>query len=206
MFDYPIPVPKYTLYHELGIGPEASVEEVAQAQRAVLRLLTEEKKTIDHKLRAIYVDHPGLQQKYQERERLLKDESSTAEESLNQIEKEIFKIERKIEKVYPKFKGLREQSDFVEKKIIKFNNLPLTNPDEREQYDQENPPFAILKLEDNTKDAFTNNKSAIALIRKELTEFFIKQGEPVAHPSDLNRKNFIADFNTSALLDGEINE
>jgi hypothetical protein len=101
----------------------------------------------------------------------------------------------------PRCHDLRRRLEDVERRKIRLNQITIDNPEARQQHDREHPPLGLLKIEDAARDAFVENRTAITLLRRELSRFLAARGEEVFHPSDLHRDNFTADMTPNPLLD-----
>jgi hypothetical protein len=89
----------------------------------------------------------------------------------------------------------------IERRLVKLNQITIDNPEERQRYDREHPPFGLLKLDDPSLDGFVESRTALTLVRRELSRFFAERNEDVFHPSDLHREDFTADITPHPLLD-----
>jgi hypothetical protein len=89
----------------------------------------------------------------------------------------------------------------IDRRKVRLNQITIDNPDERQQYDREHPPFGLLKLDDASRDGFVESRTALTLVRRELSRFFAERNEDVFHPSDLHREDFTADITPHPLLD-----
>lgn len=97
---------------------------------------------------------------------------------------------------------IRRALDEIDRRKVQLNQITIDNPEARQAYDREHPPFGLLKLEDASRDGFVATRTALTLIRRELSRLFSSQGEDVFHPSDLHREDFTGDFTPNSLLDG----
>ncbi len=94
----------------------------------------------------------------------------------------------------PRARALREQ-------IEELNLLALEMSDKRAAYDRAHPPLGLLKLEDCTLDGFVTGAACLQLVRSDVARYLSAQGEPVFHPSDFTRDEFVSDFTANPLLD-----
>jgi hypothetical protein len=208
MFDFPLSIPRDTLYEDLGLTPEATADEVRNAIKDREQELLAKQAEIGALLESIYLAVPGLKEAKSELSTLrlvdanLKDRESqirAARDNLNELERQALAIN-------PEFRHLRKQLEDLKRQGDSLNNLPLSTPAKRLDYDREHPPLELLKLASYNKDTlFDRNLNSIALttVRRELSNFLYEQGEEVFHPSDLTREDFSADFNHTPLLDGD---
>ncbi len=60
MFDYPLPIPRDTLYEELGLEPEATTDEIQSAMRDRRQEIEVQLSKIGVQLNAIYEAVPEL--------------------------------------------------------------------------------------------------------------------------------------------------
>ena len=208
MFDYPLSVPRDTLYEDLGLIPEATPDEVRNAIKDREQELVAQQSKIGTLLESIYTAVPRLKEAESELSTLrladanLKDRESKlriARDNLNRLEHQALAIN-------PEFRHLRKQLEELKRQGDGLNNLPFSTPAKRLDYDREHPPLELLKLASYDKNAlFDRNLNNIALtaLRRELSEFLYEQGEDVFHPSDLTREDFSSDFNYTPFLDGD---
>ncbi len=183
MFDYPLPIPRYTLYHRLGLDPWASTEEIREIKAEITGRLTQEKRGIDQQLGQVYAELPDLNRtdlEAQQRTRL----------------------EQRALSMLPDYYALRDRARQLEEEINELNQLPLLSPESRLTYDRRTPPLELLKLADAAPDWFFDNRLALALLRREVADFLALRGEPVYHPSDLTRTDFSGDFTYHPSVDG----
>jgi hypothetical protein len=66
LFTYPLPVPSDTAYRELGLGPDASDEEVQAAKSLAVGRLDAELRALGRSLQETYDAVPGLREAYEE--------------------------------------------------------------------------------------------------------------------------------------------
>jgi hypothetical protein len=183
MFDYPLPIPRCTLYHRLVLDPWASTEEILEIKAELIGRLTQEKSGITQKLNTLYAELPKLKQPdldAQERTRL----------------------EQRALGILPDYYALREREQQLDEEINELNQLPLLKPETRLTYDRRTPPLELLKLADAAPDWFFDNRLALALLRREVADFLASRGEPAYHPSDLTRTDFSGDFTYHPHVDG----
>src|SRR5207245_49903 len=103
-------------------------------------------------LRKAYADQREFENKGREAET----ELAAATKRVNQLEKLALRLN-------PDFTRIRKEAEALEAEINEVNSLALENPEKRLAYDQANPPLALLKLTEWPRDAFTDNKTALAL-------------------------------------------
>ncbi|MFH1464833.1 MAG: hypothetical protein ABIO70_10655 [Pseudomonadota bacterium] len=92
--------------------------------------------------------------------------------------------------------------DELAEELRELNGLALDSEVGRATYDGEHPPLALLKLVEGSVPLYDDWGATLAMLRKELTEWIEAKGEPVAHPTDLSRRDFSGDFTHLDLLDG----
>ncbi len=198
MFDYPVPVPRITAYREFGIDPEATPEEIRDAKNEVSSRIAVERSAVERDLEEVYRAVPGLR----EAQARVRDLQATGRDAaLREASRTLSEIEQKASRACPGFKALRDRLAELDRRIIDLNRLVLENPEERAIYDQAHPPLALLKLADCSRDGFTKTRTALMLLRREVSSFLEKRGERVLHPSDLIREDFREDFTPNPLLD-----
>jgi hypothetical protein len=202
MFNYPLPIPANTLYQELGVDPEAPADEVRNARTDVINALKRRKAALDAELEAVYALVEGMRKAYADLEEQENKGPKADADERRSAHKAVIVLERKAGQINPKFKEMRAKSADLEAKIKRLNSLSIDSPEKRQEYDQANPPLALVKLADWPKDAFTDNKTALLLLRRELTEFLAEAGEEAFHASDFTRTDFSGDFSHNPQLDG----
>jgi len=202
MFDYPLPIPRNTLYSEIGVGPEATTEEIRDATEELKIAVDGQKKTVDAQIEELYEVVPGLRGAYQEIERLQAQTDSAGAEQLRTAQKKLVELEQKAERHNPNFRQLRDRLSEIGLKFNEINQMKVRKPETRVSYDRANPPLDLFKLAKCMRDELADNKIALALLRRELSEFFAARHEEVFHPSDLTREDFSSDFAFNSLLDG----
>jgi hypothetical protein len=201
MFDYPLPIPLSTHYTALGLSPESTVEEIREAMEERVIALKRRKEAVDRRMEKVYQAVPELRSAYDKIQILQTgSQESGSTEFLHELRR-LGELEQKAERIDPEFKQLRERAAELEGKIHELNRMPLQNPEARTLYDMAHPPLALLKLAACARDEFADTKLTLVLVRRELTCFFVAQGEGVFHPSDLTRDDFLADFSFNPLLD-----
>ena len=202
MLDYPYSVARGD-YHTLGVGPEATVEEISQAKIEVVGALNAKKNRIDKRIKEVSSTFEGLEEAYKEAKRIQADPEGSAPQDVRVAAQRLARLERDAQAIEPDFSRLREMSHDVQLSIEAVNRMQLQNPDDRLEYDRAHPPFALLKLSKNERDQFaTVQQLTLPLLRRELSRFLTVKGEEVFHPSDLTREDFSADFTHHPLLDG----
>lgn len=201
MFSFPLPLPQNTLYSKLGVDPEASEDELRTAKADFVRGLDRRKATVDSQVEQVFEQVEGLRQAYAE-QRDLANKGRGVEEALAAATRRVHLLEKQALALCPDFARLRQEAEALEAEINEVNSLGLEMPENRLNYDRQNPPLALLKLHEWPRAPFGDNKVALALLRRELAEFLAALGVDVFHPSDLTRQDFYGDFTHSDLLDG----
>jgi hypothetical protein len=202
MFDYPLSIPQNTLYSMIGVDPEATTEEIREATEEFTIAVKRQKEEADKKIEGVFKAVAGLKETYQQIKALQGQDQEASLDDLRSAQRKLIGLEQKAEAVSPGFKQLKERSAELELKIHEINRMGLQNPETRLSHDKANPPIELLKLAECAQDQFTNNKVALVLLRRELSEFLKLEGEEVFHPSDLTREDFYSDFDFNPLLDG----
>src|ERR1041384_3197047 len=201
MFDYPLPVPRTTHYLSIGVEPEATTEEIRDASEEIIIELNSKKKAVDLLIGEVYQRVAGLKNAYDAVEALHHQSQEADPGELGLALKTLAQLEQTAAKVNPQVKQLRARAIELELKINEINRLALQNPEARLAYDRSTPPLELLKLASCTLDEFTNNRTAIVLLRRELSAFIANRGEEVFQPSALTRANFTSDFSFNSILD-----
>jgi hypothetical protein len=209
VFDYPLFVPNFTLYEDLGIEPEATMQQIQDAINERKQEYQTQAGEISKKLYKVYQKVQGLQET-EDQALTLKHEnpdfraSNQGKKSL-EVHERLDNLRKQAVAENSEYMQLRDQLRDLTAKEENLNNLPLSNPTNRLDYDRANPPLELLKLAECTRnDLFDRGHGSIALtvLRDELSQFLAEQGEVVFHPSDLTRADFSSDFSYVPLLDG----
>ncbi|HEX3657508.1 MAG TPA: hypothetical protein VHV55_17085 [Pirellulales bacterium] len=203
MFNYPLSIPRGSDYELLGVGPEADRQEISEAQMELKRRWSAEQDQLRARLDAVYKRIDGLRGADTRLAALQVERGDAARATARAAQVELVRLEHEAEKIEPEFKQLRERVRQFDKSIADLNQLKIVRAADRPEYDRSNPPFELLKLTDPTRDAYSSDQRvALALVRRELAEFLRQQNEEVFHPSDLTRDDFSGDFTYLELLDG----
>jgi hypothetical protein len=203
MFSYPLPIPRDTCYQQLGLEPDATPQEINEALIEQKSKLYNEKLSLERALEEIYKEFPGLKETYNEMRTLQSKKEPANPEPLRHAQRRLVELELKALAKHPNLKPSRKRVEEIEAETVELNRLPIAKADSRKEYDRAHPPLELLQLADCTRSSFTENKTALLLLRRELSRFLAAQGETVFHPSDLTREDFTADFSPNPLLDGE---
>lgn len=198
MFDYPLPLPRHTLYDLLGVDPESSAEEISEARKAIVNDLTKEKNGLEERLEQIAATIAGLKEA-----RLAVNKAGASPSELEQAHAALTKLEQKARQSNPEYRELQDRLKEMEEELNRINQLVVLRSSDRAEYDRRTPPLELLKLENCLRDSLAKNHIALPLLREELSRFFKAQGEEVFHPSDFTREDFTSDFDYHPLLDGE---
>lgn len=188
-------------YAVLGISPSANLTDIRDAQRDHLAQLQKQLRAAQRQIDEVRERVPGLAPALQEVETLRNQE--TAPSQLAAAERTLAALEAEARRVNPKYAELVERVKRLNAEINDLNKLDLANPAKRLEYDRANPPFEMLKIVDCERTELNDPVVAMALLRKELTEFLEAAGECVDHPSDLTRRDFQNDYSFHPLLDGD---
>ncbi|KPK95345.1 MAG: hypothetical protein AMJ94_00170 [Deltaproteobacteria bacterium SM23_61] len=203
MFDYPLSKPRRTLYHKLGISPEATQADILEAKMEQVNSLMDQKKELEKKLRAVYDRIPELEaaaKSVTEQQRQQAENPAKLKQALLKLTA----LENEAVKCEPKYREFRKQIEDITKKINEINNMRIESPDERKKYDLETPPCALLKLFVPSFPLFAERHVVQHFVRLEVAAFLEKEKKLAAyHPSDFTRKNFESDFSPNDYLDGE---
>ena len=203
IFDFPVSIPQGTEYDLLGVGPEATSDEITDANDVLVRKLLADRAKAMRKLETVYDAVPELRSVEQRVEGLRAGEETEDPEELGTQLKELARLERRAMGIDSGFREHREKAAELHRQIEALNSGSLQNSEERREYDRRHPPFELLKFPASTLDEFaTDRRVALALIRRELIRFFAQHGEEVFHPSDLTQEDFSRDFVRNRMLDG----
>jgi len=202
MFYYPIPIPIHTLYQELGVDPEAPASEVRNARADVINALKHEKDVLDAELETVYAQVEGMRNAYAVLEEQENKGAHADADERRAAHKAVITFERKALQINPKFKVMRAKSTDLDAKIKRLNSVSIDSPEKRKEYDAANPPLSLVKLAEPPNNVFTDNKTALFMLRHELAAFLNEAGEEVFHPSDFTRTDFSGDFSHNLQLDG----
>lgn len=199
MFDYPLPPLSSGLYAELGLEPDATAEEINEARQELTSRLKSKRKAIQLELDAVYQQVPGLKDATEKLKALESAEAAADEFRKSQLE--LARLEERAQQLQPNFRALRDEASELESQIHDVNLMPLQNPDDRLNYDRNNPPYELIKLADCGASTLDDPKEILRAVREELSEFFEQAYESVYHPSDLTRQDFVHDFAPDRNLD-----
>lgn len=193
LFSYPLPVPSETVYRELGLGPDASDEEVQAAKSLAVRRLDAEHRELERSLQQTYDEVPGLREAYED---VSADAAALRDAQTRRAELEVRAVEQD-----PEFREKRRRSAEIVRRIEEINDQALEKPVNRRAYDRAHPPLALLKVEDCAVDQFLEGATRLYLLRKDVAGFLSERGVAVFHPSDLTREDFSSDFAFNPILD-----
>ena len=203
IFDYPLSLPQGTEYDLLGVGPEATPDELTDANDVLVQKLRADRADVMTKLETVYTAVPELRSVEQRVEDLRSGVESEDPEELGTQLKELAQLERRAIGIDSGFREHREKAAEFLRQIEALNNLSLHNSEERREYDQQHPPLELLKFPASSLDEFaTDRRVALALVRRDLSRFLAQHGEEVFHPSDLTQEDFSRDFLRNSILDG----
>lgn len=204
---YPFQVPSNTVYSELGLGPEASTREIAEAKAQLVSELTSRLKQSERGLAEVMSAVPGLREARNRVATLTTDgtDGLTTDPEVLEAMATFGRLERHAREQFPDYDEWSSEATFCARRIEELNRLPLLTPEQRRTYDEEHPPLGLLDVLTPTYDDFARDKAtALALIRTNLEHFFADHGEEVLHPNELTRADFSQDFSPSPLLDQEV--
>ena len=201
MLDYPISVPRDTLYARLGITPEATPAEIDEAKTARTQEIAADERRVAKRLDEIDARVEGLAQTRQEYERAKAEKAP--EETRNSIRARLDELERVALGIDPEYHTLRREKDELNKRLTDLNRMEILDPQARADYDRAHPPLNVLRLAACGPDLLGEDPEALSLLRAELSRFLEDRGEDVFHPTDVTRRDFSGDFTHTPLLDGE---
>jgi len=201
MSGVPLPIPKQTTYSLLNLGPEATAQEISHAIQERASELKAGKSLVDRQLSEIFGKIPGLEQLSLEVQKLRAIGQPEEQARLQEAEAQLRPLEARATALNPAYASLLRQLADLEVRIRDNYLISLQNPEEHLKYDRLNPPLELLKLSERGRDTFTESRTALPLVRRELVEFLEGQGEVVFHPSDLTRQDFTDDYTYHPRLD-----
>ena len=145
MFFYPLAVPRSTVYQKLGVDPEAPADEIRNAKTDFVNGLKRRKDVLDQKIEAILDQVEGLRKAYAD-QREFENKGREAETELAAATKRVNQLEKQALRLNADFTRMRKEAESLQSGIDEVNNLGLEKPENRQAYDQANPPLALLKL------------------------------------------------------------
>jgi len=187
MFDFPLPRSKYTFYDQLGIAPEATVEEIRSAKIEIKERIAARQKLVTERIQSIL-------DQARKRRPSSKEGDATSPDPVE--------VEELAAQIDPEYDSLTKQVEDLSNQLNEINKINIEAAEIRLEYDGQNPPCALLKLAVPEKNVFLDKRRALFLLRRELSAFLSADGEPVFHPSDLTREDFSSDFMFIPELDG----
>ena len=87
MFDAPLPIVRDSVYEQLGLGPEATTDEVREATLELIVQLKADRQEVDKQIARIHDAIPGLREASEAVKRLASESQDTAAQELIQAEK-----------------------------------------------------------------------------------------------------------------------
>jgi hypothetical protein len=187
MFRFPIPLPPSSHYRTLGLGPEASADEIRLARKRVATEIEGEKARLSKRVAEVESQARALLE--QEGKAAGGDEAGKAA------------LARAAVGIQADYSGWVERIEQLTEDLLALNRIPLENPKERKAYDQANPPFALLALSTPSAALVEDPRTANHLLLLELASFLEARGQRVSHFSDLVRRDFTRDFTHHPALD-----
>lgn len=201
MFDYPIPPLRASLYTELGLGPEATTEEINEARQELTARLRSRQKSLQRSLDEVYQQLPQLRSTWEQLKALEKAGQDADPQEYREVQIKLSVLEDQAIQIRQDFKAVRDEASEVEGRIHAANLMPIQNPEDRLEYDRAHPPFELMKLADCASCPMDSSKVMLRMVRQELGDFLEQLGEDVFHPSDLTRSEFQHDFTANPNLD-----
>lgn len=201
MFDYPIPPLSHGLYNELGVGPEATAEEISEARQELTVHLRARQKAAQRVLEDVYQEVPQLRETREELKSLEVQGAEADPAKFRNVQLRLTELEEKALTIRSDYKAVRDEAAVVERRLNEVNLMPIQNPEQRLEYDRSHPPLELIKLSDCTTTPLDDPKVALRMVREQLSDFFKQSNEEVFHPSDLTRNDFRCDFTPDANLD-----
>jgi hypothetical protein len=200
MFDIPLFIDRASLYSELGVPPESLADEIREAKTEVSAALDVERAALDNELRGVEAVVPGLADARRDL-RNTQANATARPEALTAARERLAEAEVRALTANPRYREILRRLEDVDRRKIRINQITIDNPEARQVHDRAHPPLGLLKIEDAARDAFVDNRTAISLLRRDLSRFLTERGEEVFYPSDLHRENFVADITPNSLLD-----
>jgi hypothetical protein len=201
MLAFPLFISDTSDYATLGIGPEATSEEINEAKLELIDRIKAIRRQIDRKIDGVYRDVDGLKAASEELKELRGRGDVANPEALRAAELRLAGLEEKARLLAPEFQEWTERSAELERQIHDVNRMGIHKREERLAYDRRNPPFELLQLARPRRDCFSDPRVVLAMLRRELVELLDSRGEDVFHPSDLIRDDFTGDYCFNPILD-----
>jgi hypothetical protein len=201
MFDYPLMIPGKTEYDDLGVGPEATEQEIRDAIAERNAAWQDEKRGITRRIAAVQRQVAGLKEAEAALAALRKAQPEAGTDELASAQRTLAGLEARAIALEPRYRELLARVSELADQIDQSSQNPLEKPDKRREYDRANAPLALLKLVDCTRDGFVEDRRALAQVRHTLALFLAARGEEVFHPSDVTRDDFTRDFQPDPDLD-----
>lgn len=201
MFDFPLPPMRPGLYGQLGLGPEATPDEINEATQELSIRIKQQQKTLQRRLDDVFQRLPELRDTYKQFKALETADNAGGSGEYARLHAKLARLEEEAVSVCKDFREMRSQADELEKKLHEVNLMAIQRPEDRLEYDRSHPPFELLKLADCGVSPLDDRKTVLAMVRAELSEFLEQSGETVFHPSDLTRQDFRDDYTHDPNLD-----
>lgn len=201
MFDYPIPPLRGSLYNRLGLGPEASSEEINEAKQELAARLRARQRVVQRALEEVYQEMPDLRTTLAELKELERAGTDADPQKYRDTQRKLSGLEEAALQIRADFKAIRDEASVLEHQLHEANLMPIQNAEERLEYDRHHPPFELMKLADCMSSPLDDTKVMLYEVRKELSGFLEQMGEEVFHPSDLTRTDYFHDFTRDQNLD-----
>jgi hypothetical protein len=201
MFDFPLTIPKQTTYRKLGLTPEASADDIREAKGRLQAEVNAKLVVVEKALNKVYKDVPGLREALDQEQALEKRGEASDAEALSEIRQRLSELVPLALEIAPQFRRLVKEQKDLDQQSRKINLISLDSPEKRRDYDSRHPPLGLLRFADATQDSFLESRTALFLLRRELSAYFSQKGETVFHPSDLTRQDFRQDFAFNKELD-----
>ena len=202
MLDYPLPLPRDTLYDSLGLEPQATMAEIHETKNRAIGELNDERGDIEKSLAPIFDAIPGLRETREEvRGHGRAHRQPGTDDGATRTR--LAELERAADASFPEYRRLCKRLGEIAERVTELNLMPLLTPERRLAYDRQHPPLSIVKLAPCIPDSLEDNRVALTLLRIGLSSFLEDRGVPVFHPSDLTREDFSGDFEETAMLDGD---
>ena len=201
MFDFPFTFPKQTIYQELGLTPEASAEDIREAKSRRQTELKAQCAFVEKALNEVYAKVPGLREALAQEQTLEKSNKASDAVALTDVRRQLSLLIPRALEANLDFRRLQKEHKDLDLQSRDINLITLDNPDRRLEYDRRNPPLGLLRFVDAAQDGFVESRTALFLVRRELSGFFCEKGETVFHPSDMTRREFHRDYAYNQELD-----
>lgn len=182
MFNYPFVSSSKSIYTKLGIGPDSGKDEINKAKDLYIRKINRQIAEL---------------KEYNE----LKEELLKATENKEQLLIKAESLKSQLNKENISTKDRNREIERLEEEITTINAFDPGKKDKRDEYDLYHPPAILLRVNYDVPTVYVDKRSQLAILRKDLSSFFISKNLKVYHPSDFTKTDFSSDYRYNKLLD-----